>query len=77
MTRTPQTLSAETGDTDITHFNALRHGVRRGVAALNLLPLALPHGGIFIQVIDFTVCGPSSDMIGRPALTGLPIAWIA
>src|SRR6476646_7586505 len=27
MTSTPQTLPAETGGTDITRFNALRHGV--------------------------------------------------
>jgi len=27
MTTTPQTLPAETGGTDITRFNALRHGV--------------------------------------------------
>src|SRR5262245_32942798 len=27
MTRAPQTLPAETGGTDITRFNALRHGV--------------------------------------------------
>jgi hypothetical protein len=27
MTRTPQTLPAETGGTEITRFNALRHGV--------------------------------------------------
>ena len=27
MTRTTQTLPAETGGTDITRFNALRHGV--------------------------------------------------
>jgi hypothetical protein len=27
MTKTTQTLPAETGGTDITRFNALRHGV--------------------------------------------------
>jgi hypothetical protein len=27
MTKTTQTLQAETGGTDITRFNALRHGV--------------------------------------------------
>jgi hypothetical protein len=27
MTRATQTLPAETGDTEITRFNALRHGI--------------------------------------------------
>ena len=34
MTRTAQTLPAETGGTDITRFNALRHGVLSRYAVL-------------------------------------------
>jgi hypothetical protein len=40
MTRTPQTLSAETGGTDVTRFNAIRHGV---LSRHIVLPWEDPH----------------------------------
>ena len=39
MTKTTQTLPAETGGTDITRFNALRHGV---LSRYTVLPWEIP-----------------------------------
>ena len=61
MTRTAQTLPAETGGTDITRFNALRHGVLSRYAVLPWEDASEYHALLAALVAEHAPKGPTEE----------------